>query len=82
MARRDVGETTRVLTAVDFDALRRQEFARLDEAGEIYLDYTGSAIPAASLVAAHHQQIDRRILGNPVVAHSLDDLLLARRVDN
>ena len=59
-----------MLTAVDFDALRRQEFARLDEAGEIYLDYTGSAIPAASLVAAHHQQIDRAILGNPHSAHA------------
>jgi selenocysteine lyase/cysteine desulfurase len=59
-----------MLTAVDFDALRRREFARLDEAGEIYLDYTGSAIPAASLVAAHHQQIDRAILGNPHSAHA------------
>jgi selenocysteine lyase/cysteine desulfurase len=59
-----------MLTAVDFDALRRREFARLDEAGEIYLDYTGSGIPAASLVAAHHRQLDRAILGNPHSAHA------------
>lgn len=59
-----------MLTAVDFDALRRREFARLDEAGEIYLDYTGSAIPAASLLAAHHRQIDRAVLGNPHSAHA------------
>ena len=32
-----------------FAALRDREFARLDETGLAYLDYTGSAIPAARL---------------------------------
>ena len=59
-----------MLTAADFDALRAREFARLDEAGEVYLDYTGSAIPAASLLARHQRQIERAILGNPHSAHA------------
>lgn len=59
-----------MLSAPDFDALRRREFARLDEAGEVYLDYTGSAIPAASIVAAHADRMAREIFGNPHSAHA------------
>jgi selenocysteine lyase/cysteine desulfurase len=55
-----------MLTAADLAEVRRREFSRLDEAGEVYLDYTGSALaPASSLrdVDAH------AILGNPHSAH-------------
>jgi len=39
--------------AVDFAALREREFARLDDGGHAYLDYTGSALYPDRLVAAH-----------------------------
>jgi selenocysteine lyase/cysteine desulfurase len=59
-----------MLIAPDFDALRRREYARLDDAGEVYLDYTGSAIPAASVIAAHTSRIAGGIFGNPHSAHA------------
>lgn len=59
-----------MLTAIDFDALRRREFARLDDAGEVYLDYTGSAIPAASLIARHESRVAHSVFGNPHSAHA------------
>ena len=48
-----------------FAALREREFARLDRSGEAYLDYTGAALYAASLVSAHLEQLAGSILGNP-----------------
>lgn len=46
-------------------ALRTREFSRLDRNHLAYLDYTGSALYAESLVAAHHALLARDILGNP-----------------
>jgi selenocysteine lyase/cysteine desulfurase len=51
-------------TAV-IDALRAREFARLDTAGEVYLDYTGSGLYAASQVRGHAELLLARVLGNP-----------------
>jgi molybdenum cofactor sulfurtransferase len=48
-----------------FLTLRRNEFGRLDESGQIYLDYTGSALYPASLVRAHADLLCSRVLGNP-----------------
>jgi selenocysteine lyase/cysteine desulfurase len=45
--------------------LRRREFARLDAAGLVYLDYTGAALYPASLVRAHSDRLVRFVLGNP-----------------
>jgi selenocysteine lyase/cysteine desulfurase len=45
--------------------VRSREFARLDEAGHAYLDYTGAALYSASLVDACHQRLLGDILGNP-----------------
>jgi selenocysteine lyase/cysteine desulfurase len=50
---------------VFFRALRAREFGRLDDTGHTYLDYTGSALPADSHVAAHAALLRAQVLGNP-----------------
>ena len=45
--------------------LRAREFGRLDREGLAYLDYTGSALYAASQVRAHHELLSRAVFGNP-----------------
>jgi selenocysteine lyase/cysteine desulfurase len=48
-----------------FTALREQEFARLDAAGETYVDYTGSGLYAERQVRAHAELLQHSVLGNP-----------------
>ena len=48
-----------------FAELRRREFARLDEAGVAYLDYTGSALYGASQLRAHRELLAANVFGNP-----------------
>ncbi len=50
---------------MDFVELRRTEFSRLDAAGQVYLDYTGSGLYPESLVRAHADLLLRETLGNP-----------------
>jgi molybdenum cofactor sulfurtransferase len=45
--------------------IRDQEFGRLDEAGHVYLDHTGSALYPDSLVRAHAEMLRGSVLGNP-----------------
>ena len=45
--------------------LRAREFSRLDRTGQVYLDYTGSALYPASLVRRHARLMTDRVLGNP-----------------
>ena len=52
-------------TETDFRALRAREFARLDARGEVYLDYTGSALYPDSLVRAHGELLRASTFGNP-----------------
>ena len=47
------------------DELRAKEFARLDAQGDVYLDYTGGGLYAASQVQAHAGQLLTRVYGNP-----------------
>jgi molybdenum cofactor sulfurtransferase len=47
------------------DALRAAEYARLDEDGHVYLDYTGASLHAASQVRLHADLINAHALGNP-----------------
>jgi len=47
------------------DELRRREFARLDEAGHVYLDFTGGGLYAASQVRRHAERLLGGIFGNP-----------------
>ena len=51
-------------TAV-LDALRATEYARLDHQGEVYLDYTGGSLYAASQVEQHLELLRDAVLGNP-----------------
>ena len=48
-----------------FAELRRTDFARLDEAGHTYLDYTGSGLYADSQVAEHLELLRGGVFGNP-----------------
>lgn len=64
--------TEQVLTRTDaaglrssFEELRAREFARLDECGSVYLDYTGSALYAESHLRAHEEFLKHHVLGNP-----------------
>jgi len=45
--------------------LRSSEFARLDAAGHVYLDYTGGGLFAERQLAAHHQLLRTTVFGNP-----------------
>ena len=47
------------------DDLRAREFARLDAQGDVYLDYTGGGLYAASQVRAHAEQLLTHVYGNP-----------------
>jgi molybdenum cofactor sulfurtransferase len=55
----------------DFDCdgaltrLRATEYARLDHAAHVYLDYTGGGLHAASQIAAHANLLRTAVLGNP-----------------
>ncbi|MFO7692609.1 MAG: aminotransferase class V-fold PLP-dependent enzyme [Vicinamibacterales bacterium] len=53
------------LASGDIDALRASEFGRLDETGEVYLDYTGSGLYGASQVQRHLHLLSQSVLGNP-----------------
>ena len=55
----------RAAPGVDFDALRSTEFGRLDEMGQVYLDYTGSGLYAASHLREHEAFLEHHVLGNP-----------------
>ena len=51
------------------DRLRATEYGRLDAEGQIYLDYTGGGLYAASQLSAHVELLRGSVLGNP---HSLN----------
>ena len=48
-----------------FAALRAREFSRLDKSGEVYLDYTGSALYGESQVRNHCSLLAETVFGNP-----------------
>ncbi len=49
----------------DFDALRTVEYARLDKAGHVYLDYTGGCLYAARQLREHQAILADGVFGNP-----------------
>lgn len=53
-------ETTRGL-----DDLRARDYARLDEQGHIYLDYTGGGLYAESQLREHMALLSQGVFGNP-----------------
>ncbi len=62
------------------DQLRDAEYARLDARGQVYLDFTGGGLYAASQVRDHAQMLCEEVLGNP---HSLNpsSMETTRRVE-
>jgi selenocysteine lyase/cysteine desulfurase len=48
-----------------FEALRADEFRRLDECGHVYLDYTGSGLYADSQLRRHQDLLEHHVFGNP-----------------
>lgn len=56
------------------DDLRAREYARLDRAGQVYLDYTGGGLYAESQVQKHRDLLVSTLLGNP---HSVSPASLA-----
>ncbi len=56
------------------DALRAEEYSRLDEQGHVYLDYTGGGLYANSQLRAHMELLRRNVFGNP---HSVNPTSLA-----
>lgn len=49
----------------EIDQLRAREFARLENSGEIYLDYTGGGLYPACLIDQHAELLKSRVFGNP-----------------
>ena len=47
------------------DRLRASDYARLDQLGHIYLDYTGSGLYAESQLQKHHEFLSSNVFGNP-----------------
>ena len=47
------------------DEVRARDFGRLDAAGHVYLDYTGSGLYARSQVQRHSELLLGRVFGNP-----------------
>jgi molybdenum cofactor sulfurtransferase len=47
------------------DELRARDFARLDQQGQVYLDFTGAGLPAESHVRDHLALLTAEVLGNP-----------------
>jgi len=47
------------------DALRAAQYGRLDAQDQVYLDYTGAGLHAASQVHEHAEWLGAQVLGNP-----------------
>jgi molybdenum cofactor sulfurtransferase len=47
------------------DDLRATEYRRLDERGQVYLDYTGGSLHAESQLQKHYELLRSGVLGNP-----------------
>lgn len=63
-----------------FDELRAREYARLDELGHVYLDYTGGGLYASSQLQQQFELLKESVFGNP---HSINpsSLAMTKRVD-
>src|SRR6476661_7157657 len=47
------------------DELRASEYARLDQQGQVYLDYTGGGLYAESQLRDHMALLSQNVFGNP-----------------
>ena len=67
-------------TTLALDDLRAKQYARLDRQDQVYLDYTGGGLYAASQVQEHAAMLAEQVLGNP---HSVNpsSMETTRRVE-
>jgi selenocysteine lyase/cysteine desulfurase len=63
------------------DRLRDSDFSRLQASGQVYLDFTGSGLHAASHVREHAELLNAEVLGNPHSA-SPSSMAMTRRVES
>jgi len=63
------------------DELRAREYSRLDAQAQVYLDFTGAGLHAASQVQQHVEMLSSQVLGNP---HSVNpsSLAMTRQVED
>jgi molybdenum cofactor sulfurtransferase len=50
---------------IALEKLRAKEYARLDDLGHVYLDYTGGGLYAESQLEQHMQMLRKGVFGNP-----------------
>lgn len=50
---------------MDFVRLRRTEYSRLDDEGQVYMDYTGSGLYSKWQLDQHFKYLKDHVLGNP-----------------
>ncbi len=60
-----VGRYPGYADTVSLDEVRRTEFARLDDGGHAYLDYTGGGLYATSQLREHVRLLEAGVYGNP-----------------
>ena len=60
-----VEEYPTYLGTTALDDLRAKEFGRLDQSGQVYLDYTGGSLYAACQVRQHSESLAQGVFGNP-----------------
>jgi len=53
------------LQTAEIDRLRATEYRRIDESGQIYLDYTGGSLYAQCQLEKHSQLLQSGVFGNP-----------------
>jgi molybdenum cofactor sulfurtransferase len=49
----------------NLDELRDREYSRLDQSGQVYLDYTGGGLYADSQIRLHQELLTSQVFGNP-----------------
>jgi molybdenum cofactor sulfurtransferase len=60
-----LAEPTSAAMDPEFAELRRTDYARLDAAGQVYLDYTGAGLYADSQIEEHLALLRSAVFGNP-----------------
>lgn len=63
------------------DDLRAREYARLDQTGTVYLDYTGGGLYAESQLQQHLHLLSTQVLGNPH-SHNPTSLAMTELVEH
>jgi molybdenum cofactor sulfurtransferase len=63
------------------DAIRASEYARLDQQGHVYLDYTGGGLYAETQVREHLALLTSGVFGNPH-SKNLTSMAMTERVEH